>query len=279
VAAIEDRIGPVVKAEAITSGLMPGLAAILHTPDARYFVKAAPVGNPAYHLYEREAAANAILPAGMPAPPMLLATYAEGWLVMLFAYLDAADADLSPGSVDLPRVIAALRAIAAAPAAATAPSVAGNVAALQDKAAALLAMRPSGSPCDMYRAAISGFDTQALSGDRLVHYDLHPGNLKVTPTGTVNALDWAFACAGARWIDAAFLAPRLIEAGHTPAAAEQLLAQLPGWQAAPATSVTALAALWTMFREYKAHHGPEQSRPFRAQAAHAGRTWITYRMS
>jgi hypothetical protein len=33
-----------------------------------------------------------------------------------------------------------------------------------------------------------------------------------------------------------------------------------------------------MFREYKAIHGPEDARPFREQAALAGRSWVEYRM-
>jgi hypothetical protein len=37
----------------------------------------------------------------------------------------------------------------------------------------------------------------------------------------------------------------------------------------------ALAALWTMFRDYKALHGPQEARAFRAQA---GRSWVSYRM-
>jgi uncharacterized protein YycO len=49
----------------------------------------------------------------------------------------------------------------------------------------------------MYRAAVEGFDTADLTGDQLVHYDLHPGNLKVTADADVAAVDWAFACAGA----------------------------------------------------------------------------------
>ena len=56
------------------------------------------------------------------------------------------------------------------------------------------------------------------------------------------------------------------------------MAQLDVWEAAPPAAVTALAALWTMFREYKAIHGPPEARAFRAQAAQAGRSWITYRM-
>jgi aminoglycoside phosphotransferase (APT) family kinase protein len=284
VAAIESLVGPVVKAEAITTGLMPGLAAVLHTEGGRYFVKAAPRDSPAYALYARELAVNAALPLITPAPRMLAGSDTEGWLVMLFTCLDGRNADLSPGSPDLSGVLAALETIGSLPARDTAPPVAVNIEALRDKAAVLLSGQPrSGQPrkypWDMYADAIESFDSGYLAGNNLVHYDLHPGNLTVTSDGQVLAIDWAFACAGAPWIDAALLVPRLIEAGHSPAAAERLMSRLPAWHAAPAPAVTALGALWSMFREYKALHGPHDSREFRARAARAGRSWITHRMS
>jgi aminoglycoside phosphotransferase (APT) family kinase protein len=278
VAAIEDVTGPVVKAESAMSGLMPGLAAVVHAGNGRYFVKAAPADSPAARLYEREMAANAALPASVPAPRMRYSSSDGGWLVMVLDFLDARDADLSPGSPDLDSVLSALGAISTVPAWDAALPVAANVTALQDKAAALLERQPGGRPWDMYRAAIEGFDPAALTGDRLVHYDLHPGNLKVTTDADVVAVDWAFACAGAPWIDAAFLVPRLVEAGHTPAAAERLVSRLPAWRTASAPALTAIAALWSMFREYKAIYGHEDARPFREQAARAGRSWVGYRM-
>jgi aminoglycoside phosphotransferase (APT) family kinase protein len=278
VAAIERVTGPVVKAENVTSGLMPGLAAVVHAANGRYFVKAALASSPAARLYEREITANAGLPAGVPAPRMRHASGDGGWLVMVHDFLDARDADLSPGSPDLDRVLAALTEISAASAWDSLPPVTANLAALQDKAAVLLARQSGGEPWDLYRAAVGSFDTAALAGDRLVHYDLHPGNLKVTTGADVVAVDWAFACAGTPWIDAASLIPRLIEAGHSPATAERLVSRLPAWRTAPAPTVTAFAALWTMFREYKAIHGPDNARAFRRQAARAGRCWVEYRM-
>jgi Ser/Thr protein kinase RdoA (MazF antagonist) len=110
-----------------------------------------------------------------------------------------------------------------------------------------------------------------------LHYDLHAGNLLATGS-RIYLIDWSFACRGAAWIDAAMLVPRLIEVGHTPAQAEALLAGLPAWRAAPPDGITGLAALWTMFREYKALYGPEESRGFRAQAARAGRAWVSHRI-
>ena len=72
--------------------------------------------------------------------------------------------------------------------------------------------------------------------------------------------------------------PRLIDAGHSPVTAERLMSRLPAWQTAPVASVTALAALWTIFREYKAYYGPEDARAFRRQAARSGRCSVEYRM-
>jgi hypothetical protein len=79
-------------------------------------------------------------------------------------------------------------------------------------------------------------------------------------------------------LSATLLVPRLIEAGHSPASAERLVARLPAWRNAPAPAVTALAALWTMFRQYKALYGPDSARPFRARAARAGYAWVSHRM-
>lgn len=280
VAAIEELTGPVIKAESATGGLMPGLTVVLHTETGRYFLKALPAESPAASLYEREMAANAGLPTGVPAPRIRFASGDDGWLVMAFDYLEARDADLSPGSPDLDGVLTAVTAISSAQAWDGAPPVAVNVAALRGKADALLGKQLAGQPWEMYRTAIDGFDADALAGDSLVHYDLHPGNLKITLDAGVVAVDWAFACAGAPWADVALLVPRLIEAGHSPATAERFVARLPVWRAAPADAVTALAALWTMFREYKARYGPgpAEARAFRSQAARAGRAWVEYRM-
>jgi hypothetical protein len=245
--------------------------------NGRYFVKAVPADSPAAPLYEREMTASAALPASVPAPQMRYSSSGD-WLVMVFDYLDARDVDLSPGSPDLDGVLAILATIGTARAWGAAPPLITNVTVLQDKAVALLRKRPAGQLWNMYRAAVDGFDTAVLTGDQLVHYDLHPGNLKVTADANVVAVDWAFACAGAGWIDAALLVPRLIEAGHSPAAAERLASRLPAWRTAPAPAVTALAALWAMFREYKASYGPVSARVLREQAAQAGRSWVEYRM-
>lgn len=90
VAAVEELTGPVIKAESAADGLMPGMAAVLHTGTGRYFLKAVPVDSPAASLYEREMRANAGLPRDVPSPRTRYSSAGGGWLVMPFDYLEAA---------------------------------------------------------------------------------------------------------------------------------------------------------------------------------------------
>jgi hypothetical protein len=198
VAAIEELTGSVVKAEGATGGLMPGLAAVIHTGNGKYFVKAAPGDSPATLLYEREMAANAALPANIPAPRMRYSSREDGWLVMVLDFLDAGDADLSPGSPDLDGVLTTLAAISAARAWDAAPPVGANVTALQDKAAALLGRQSGGQPWDMYRAAIEGLgvrlrgrpmDRRRTPGTSAHRGRAHPGSRRTTGVTTACLAD------------------------------------------------------------------------------------------
>ncbi|MEV5570286.1 hypothetical protein AB0L06_09555 [Spirillospora sp. NPDC052269] len=276
-AAIEARCGTILKAETTTRGIMPGLAARLDTIDGgRFFLKAVSDDSPARELYLREEEANAALAASKIAPTMLWSSIGHGWVVMVFEYIEGREADLSPGSPDLPQVVALLRRLGSLPAWQGAPPVTHNVAALRDTANALLNRHTGADHWEEYAQALDRFDLDTLAGGALVHYDLSSGNLLGTTDGT-KAVDWSFACAGAAWLDAVLLLPRLIEAGHTPAQAEAVVAEVPAWDAAPADSITGLATLWTMFREYKAFYGPKEMRNARAQAADAGRAWVKHR--
>jgi hypothetical protein len=105
---------------------------------------ATPSDSPAAPLYEREMAANKSLPASVPAPRMLYSSSEGGWLVMVLDFLDARDVDLSPGSPDLDGIPAALAAINAVRECDAGQPVTANVAALQDKASALLGKPPEG---------------------------------------------------------------------------------------------------------------------------------------
>ncbi|MER6172451.1 hypothetical protein [Streptosporangium sp. NPDC001681] len=52
---------------------------------------------------------------------------------------------------------------------------------------------------------------------------------------------------------------------------------MSAWRSAPADAVAGLAALWTLFRLYKAWFGPVEGRDFRARAAGAGGAWGRHR--
>lgn len=273
-AVVEDRYGTVLKAEPSRGGIMPGVVARLCVQGGgSVFLKGIPADEPAARLYARERAANLVLAPGVPAPRMLWSTDIGGWLLHVFEYVDGArNADLSPGSPDLPGVLDALSRLGG-PGGAL-PNVSVNLQGLQKAADWLLGRDLPGPWWDMYAEALEGFSLESLTGETLLHYDLHRGNLLIAGRETY-VIDWSFACRGRAWIDAALLIPRLIEAGHSPAQAEALV--MTQWRTVPDDAVTGLGALWTMFREYKAMHGPEDGRGFRGRAARAGRAWITYR--
>lgn len=129
---------------------------------------------------------------------------ADGWLVGGFEHVDGARADLSPDSPDLGLLDMVLQELAESCAPGDLPL-----------------FRP---------AARLGFEHPAMLGDTLVHTDLNPANLLVTPTG-VRVVDWAMATKAAPWVELALLVAWLIGSGHTPEQAEAWLARHPAWDA------------------------------------------------
>jgi hypothetical protein len=118
-----------------------------------------------------------------------------------FEHCDGPHADLSPGSPDLDLLGKALAALSKT----QAPDVG--------------LFNPKGR---------LGFEHPAMDGDTLVHTDLCPANLIVTPDG-LRIVDWAMATKAAPWVELAVLTQWLIGSGHTPEQAEQWLARYPAW--------------------------------------------------
>lgn len=275
--AVQEKCGTVGKAESATAGIMPGVAARLRTETGSVFVKAIELGSPAAHMHEREEWANRVLPREAPTPDLLMSRKVGGWHVMVFEYVkDTQHADLTPGSVDLPAVLDTIAMLGSmlTPSPEGATPVSENVAALSAKARQLLERRRL-DDAEPYEVALERFKVEQLCGDTLLHYDLSPGNLLVAD-GRVYVVDWSFAAQGAAWVECALLAPRLVEAGHSPAEVDELLGRIPAWREAGRDALPGLAALWTMFRLHKAMHGPEEHREARTRAAGAGRAWMLY---
>lgn len=279
-AEVEAHLGGVVKAETVEGGIMPGMACRLHLEDSpSVFLKAIQATHPGAMLHRREAWAARALPERAPAPRLLWRGDVGGWLWMAFEFVNdnARHADLSPGSPDLPAVLDTIAGLGdmLTPAPNGAVPVIDNIRPLQSKGRHLLD-KPAGVLPDrgVFVAALERFDPGMVRGDTLLHYDLSAGNLLVGRRTWV--LDWSFACRGAAWVDAALFAPRLVDAGHTPEAVDGMLSRVPSWRSAPRDALAGLAALWTMFRLYKALYGPENVRDARARAAVAGRAWLDY---
>lgn len=263
---------------------MPGAAARLHL-DGRpsVFLKAVQADSSAAELHGREQQGDKVLPPLIPAPEMLWDGTVDGWLVTVFDYINdnSRHVDLTPGSPDLPAVVETVNVLGRllTPCPPALPSMIENISPLMSKAQHM-PDKPAGMLPDkeMFEAALDGFDAGMLRGHTMVHYDLSPSTM-LAAHGAIYVLDWSFAARGAAWADAAMLAPRLIEAGHTPKEAEDLLRAVAVWRSARPKAVTGLAAPWTLFRIYKATYGPQEQRESRARAAEAGRARVAHRLA
>ncbi|MGH3751693.1 MAG: phosphotransferase family protein [Pseudonocardiaceae bacterium] len=118
-------------------------------------------------------------------------------------------------------------------------------------------------------------------GPTLVHGDIRPDNLLITPHGKVAVVDWAHASCGAAWQDVADLVPHLVMAGHTPASAETQLAGTGVWEAAGEEVLTSYAAAcagyWTRMSREPAPAGVPHLRAYQRRAAGAALAWVRHR--
>ncbi|GAA2302090.1 hypothetical protein GCM10010149_59260 [Nonomuraea roseoviolacea subsp. roseoviolacea] len=280
--AIQERTGPVLKAEPIEGRTLLGCTARLYTGAYSVFLKAVPSDSPAAPSHRREQQANRALPPLLPVPRMLWYGETSGWVWSTFDYIDGGrHANLAPDSPELPDVLATVNTLGQmlTPAPGTVRSVGEEVALLQKAAEHMLAEKGSEVPDRLlFEAALDGFDVTMLRGLSMVHFDLAPSKLLMA-SRHVYVLDWSSAGRGAPWLDAALLVPRLIQAGHTPSQAEHVMRHVVTWRLARTKPVTGFAALWTLYRVHEAQYGPAERRVFRARAAAAGHAWLRHRLT
>jgi hypothetical protein len=62
-------------------------------------------------------------------------------------------------------------------------------------------------------ARLGGLAEEALAGDRLVHCDLRPDNLLITPAGRARVVDWNWVTRGPAWCDWVSLLPLMAHQG------------------------------------------------------------------
>ncbi|MFC9250406.1 phosphotransferase family protein [Amycolatopsis thailandensis] len=137
---------------------------------------------------------------------------------------------------------------------------------------------PSDTPrCRLLTSGWAGHaaeqDLALLAGDRLLHTDLNPHNILVTPAGA-RIVDWAWPTIGAAWIDPACAALWLIAEGHTPTSAETWAATIPTWQNAPTAGIDTFTTVNTRLWEQIAHDDPQ---PWKQRLHQAALTWHQHR--
>jgi hypothetical protein len=250
---IEAHSGPIHAIEEAPTGNHADIAATLHTADGPVFVKAARKlegrDGPEVMSLRREAAVNPHVAEF--APRLRWQAEAGGWLALGFEHVDGRRADFTPGSPDLEVLTKTIHAIQNTPC----PGV---------------PMLPAERRWQRYTD-----DPARFGGGALLHTDLNEDNLIITPGGRVYVVDWAFVTRGAAWLELMMLVPWLINAGHSPQAADEWVCQFPSWVQAPPAAVdvftAGFAAQW---------RDAAQARPEEWIARHADLTgrWAAYRL-
>ncbi|WLS43191.1 phosphotransferase [Micromonospora profundi] len=199
-AGIAERVGGTFDVTPASSGDHAEIASTVTGPTGQVFVKAAS-GELSVRSLRHELAVTRAIDRHPPA--VLWHFEFDGWLVVGTEHLAGPHPDLSPGSTDLNLLLAALTALQETPA-----------------------------PGETWftPATRLGFAHPAMDGETLIHSDLNPANLILTPHG-LRIVDWAWATKAAAWVELALLVPWLIGSGHNAEQAEQWLTQLPAWTA------------------------------------------------
>src|SRR5690349_367615 len=99
---IEDVTGIVTSVTSVGEGLNSSVAALLHTSNGRYFVKALAADHRWVWTQDREA--EIAQHVGSVAPALCARVVDLGWDVLIFDALDGHQADYAPGSPDLRHV-------------------------------------------------------------------------------------------------------------------------------------------------------------------------------
>jgi len=170
------------------------------------------------------------------------------WLIVGFEYVEGRPVNLEPGSPDLAVVASALDRIGAIRAPELKPlgerwKTSWWQRIVDEKPHLLNEWRLD---------ELTGWERKVpelLTGDRLIHTDIHADQFVIAPDGEVRVIDWGWPASGAAWIDPAFLVLRLIGAGHQPDTAEAWARAHTRWALASAEEITAfavyVAGLWT----------------------------------
>lgn len=277
--AIEQEIGPVIKADPPSAGRCSDFTATLHTEAGLVFCKGSMTTSRAVWMPRNEAAVAPFLPSS--APSLLWRIDEADWLFLGFEHVAGRHVDLSPGSTDLVGVANAVIEINTA----LTPCPPVTVRTLTDQWRHLrpwqqLRQQPPAALHTWTRGNLDRFcdlgewASELIVGDSLIHTDLHDSNILISGEQT-RPIDWAWARRGAPWVDTGFLIIRLINAGHTPDEAERWADAIPAWRAVSVAAQSAFAVGVLGLWEWLEHTDPM---PHRARLTDAARTWAQHRV-
>lgn len=251
--AVAEALGaPIAAHTDLHGGMSPGPAVRLRLADGRHvFVKAvsAEVRAHNHRMILQEAGILDILPEPVPAPRRLATVESGPWVALATTWAGGA----TPGTwtdASIAAVAAACRATNRHRAPGGLPPVARRIFDFDGWARLLeLGAGDDTAHAEAAAEAVAGWE-RWTAGDALVHRDLRLDNTAVGPPGEpATLLDWAYASAGAPWIDLAQTAADVVATGHVlgPEVATdrayRLLRTLP-----PEASrfVVGLAGMWSV---------------------------------
>ncbi|MGW5050125.1 phosphotransferase family protein [Actinokineospora sp. NPDC004072] len=275
-AAIEGEVGSVRRVVSPGAGRNSDFSAVLHLAEGMVFCKGIEIDGKRGAMHRHEAGINAWLPTTIT-PRLRWHTEVGGWLLLGFDHVPGRHADLSPGSADLPGI--AELATTLTTELARCPAQAPRLAQQWARLAAWRRLAEDGLDpwAREHLDELIHWELRAIelvNGDDLVHTDLHPLNILVSDTGP-KAVDWAWSRKATAAVDIAFLVPRLVHAGHSPAEAERWAETIPAWSATDEPTRTAFAvAIWGIW-ELLARDNPL---PHRAALTAAAGRWARWRL-
>lgn len=288
---ITDRLGSPIRSVADQrGGFTPGVAARLDLLNGdAVFVKAVPASHTLGDVYRHEARTASLLPAVAPTPRLRWYGQAADWAVLIFDAVAGRHPDLSPGSADIPRVVDAITAMSRALTPCPVPELPASSTArgswlrgwhtFPDDPPEDLTVWERDNLTDLAR--LESVWPAHADGETLVHGDIRPDNMLITPTGEVVFVDWAHASCGAAWQDLADLIPHMVMAGHHPVMAEKHLVGVPAWETATAETITSYAAAyagyWARMSRQPAPAGVPHLRNYQRRASQAALAWLQNR--
>ncbi|GAA0812487.1 phosphotransferase family protein [Spirilliplanes yamanashiensis] len=284
-AAVERRLGaPVTAADVAGGGFTPGFAAVLTTAAGeRVFVKAGQE-----RWYAREAAINAALPTGVPAPRLRWAAGVADHTVLCFDALDGAVPRLPWRPADLAAALAAwataadlLRdpppALAAVGLPALADLARDDLSWWTEIAAGHEPLPPSCAPHAARVGELAGLERLLWSYPEtgVLHGDLRLDNLVLDGAGRAWLCDWTWPCRGPVWFDTATL---LVTAHASGLDADTLFAAHPTAAGAPPDALdAALAALAGHWLVRAGDPPPSAHRAHQAFSGEQALAWLAAR--